>query len=419
MRRLCIGDKGAHFGRVFAARSGFDAGDDVNAPGAQGGDGLGYVFRIQAAGDHEMALARLRTFEQGIAGREPVEGLAGASDCRGGARVHHHRVHVGILHDGLGLSCGFSAEVNHAQDLKCRAEALAKSCRQIRRGVEVELNAGESRGADRGLDLFKRRIDEDANLFQRCRQMGHDSGNLRWRYATRAGREDKADSVCTGFGGEHRILQRGVAADFDPEAHRLAATPANNSASAAPGSGWRIRLSPIRNASNPALRSRAISAGVKIPLSVTRTTLAGICSTRASEVSRLTSKVRRSRLFTPMASAPVSPSAASPVSSTRLSSSVVCTSTSTSSENPQATSARCFSSALVSAGARSTMASARWARASTIWYSSTMKSLRRQGRGAAAEANSRLRKLPRSEEHTSELQSLRHLVCRLLLEKKK
>src|SRR5258705_4903406 len=30
-----------------------------------------------------------------------------------------------------------------------------------------------------------------------------------------------------------------------------------------------------------------------------------------------------------------------------------------------------------------------------------------------------LSQLPRSEEHTSELQSLRHLVCRLLLEKKK
>src|SRR5437899_3709251 len=29
------------------------------------------------------------------------------------------------------------------------------------------------------------------------------------------------------------------------------------------------------------------------------------------------------------------------------------------------------------------------------------------------------RSFPRSEEHTSELQSLRHLVCRLLLEKKK
>src|SRR5947199_2799496 len=32
---------------------------------------------------------------------------------------------------------------------------------------------------------------------------------------------------------------------------------------------------------------------------------------------------------------------------------------------------------------------------------------------------SRLAVPPRSEEHTSELQSLRHLVCRLLLEKKK
>src|SRR5258705_11248798 len=31
----------------------------------------------------------------------------------------------------------------------------------------------------------------------------------------------------------------------------------------------------------------------------------------------------------------------------------------------------------------------------------------------------RLARLHRSEEHTSELQSLRHLVCRLLLEKKK
>src|SRR2546422_6184439 len=31
----------------------------------------------------------------------------------------------------------------------------------------------------------------------------------------------------------------------------------------------------------------------------------------------------------------------------------------------------------------------------------------------------RLRRVPRSEEHTSELQSRLHLVCRLLLEKKK
>ena len=40
--------------------------------------------------------------------------------------------------------------------------------------------------------------------------------------------------------------------------HRVAAAPAHSSASAAPGSGWRIRLSPIRKASNPAARRRAM-----------------------------------------------------------------------------------------------------------------------------------------------------------------
>src|SRR5258705_4911410 len=40
---------------------------------------------------------------------------------------------------------------------------------------------------------------------------------------------------------------------------------------------------------------------------------------------------------------------------------------------------------------------------------------RRRGQARGGEAA----RAPRSEEHTSELQSLRHLVCRLLLEKKK
>src|SRR5437899_9978591 len=42
---------------------------------------------------------------------------------------------------------------------------------------------------------------------------------------------------------------------------------------------------------------------------------------------------------------------------------------------------------------------------------------RRAGMATSADACSHLQ--DRSEEHTSELQSLRHLVCRLLLEKKK
>src|SRR5947199_6441579 len=71
-------------------------------------------------------------------------------------------------------------------------------------------------------------------------------------------------------------------------------------------------------------------------------------------------------------------------------------------------------------------------------YTTLFRSRSSPARAAASDAASRLRSatrdsrstrpvvrsnrrtfLPRSEEHTSELQSLRHLVCRLLLEKKK
>src|SRR5438045_5598065 len=42
-----------------------------------------------------------------------------------------------------------------------------------------------------------------------------------------------------------------------------------------------------------------------------------------------------------------------------------------------------------------------------------------RARGPTRQGTQGVRESPRSEEHTSELQSLRHLVCRLLLEKKK
>src|SRR5436305_15116827 len=47
------------------------------------------------------------------------------------------------------------------------------------------------------------------------------------------------------------------------------------------------------------------------------------------------------------------------------------------------------------------------------------RSRRRRGRGAACAVQPSGAADPRSEEHTSELQSRPHLVCRLLLEKKK
>src|SRR2546422_3686126 len=68
----------------------------------------------------------------------------------------------------------------------------------------------------------------------------------------------------------------------------------------------------------------------------------------------------------------------------------------------------------------STPAAGRW-----VWSSrwpgtgpATAPALRRHDR-LRPERRARRAELPRSEEHTSELQSRLHLVCRLLLEKKK
>src|SRR5437899_7174220 len=60
----------------------------------------------------------------------------------------------------------------------------------------------------------------------------------------------------------------------------------------------------------------------------------------------------------------------------------------------------------------------------TLFRSRAMHALRRNGQIAHPLPDLRWRRTRaadgnRSEEHTSELQSLRHLVCRLLLEKKK
>src|SRR5947208_13390556 len=61
--------------------------------------------------------------------------------------------------------------------------------------------------------------------------------------------------------------------------------------------------------------------------------------------------------------------------------------------------------------------STRWAaRSRKAWRSAASSTVPRSGRRSSAKTSSAA---ARSEEHTSELQSPDHLVCRLLLEKKK
>src|SRR5689334_23535141 len=70
-------------------------------------------------------------------------------------------------------------------------------------------------------------------------------------------------------------------------------------------------------------------------------------------------------------------------------------------------------------GSRATPPRSARGRATTASQRSEPKPRRNSSGSSAVESNKNQKKTPRSEEHTSELQSQFHLVCRLLLEKKK
>src|SRR5205814_9549396 len=61
---------------------------------------------------------------------------------------------------------------------------------------------------------------------------------------------------------------------------------------------------------------------------------------------------------------------------------------------------------------------ATWPASSAGWAPSPASRPATAARNSRSSSPARMAAPPRSEEHTSELQSLRHLVCRLLLEKK-
>src|SRR5580658_506350 len=164
------------------------------------------------------------------------------------------------------------------------------------------------------------------------------------------------------------------------------ACPRSNCLSASPGLGRFIKDSPMRKASKPASRRRCMSSRVWMPLSATRTAESGSCAASSQARSSETSKVRRSRLFTPTHS--------HSSGRARWSSAASCTSQRTSRSQRRASSRSVRSSASVSAATISRMASAPLARASMTWKGSTMKSLRRQGIVVAADALRRFSREP-------------------------
>src|SRR5579871_6154793 len=118
----------------------------------------------------------------------------------------------------------------------------------------MNLDARQITASDGLGDLIEGCTHEYPDLLDLCRELRRNLGNLFGSDPPRTWRKNEAQRIGTRIDGDSRIFKRGVSANFDPEAHCTTAAPASSCLSAAPGSDWRIRLSPMRNASNPTAR---------------------------------------------------------------------------------------------------------------------------------------------------------------------
>src|SRR5207244_2614733 len=164
--------------------------------------------------------------------------------------------------------------------------------------VAVELHRREADLRRDALDQITRRIDEHADE----RRPGHGfrdrPGACHVDVARAAGPEIEAEKVRARADRGARVLGRADAADLHLHGH------ASHSARAAPGSGRSMNASPTRTACAPARRMRPTSAGVRMPLSATRSTPRGTRPASRSVVSSATVNVDRSRLLIPTSVAP-------------------------------------------------------------------------------------------------------------------
>src|SRR5690606_17780633 len=177
-----------------------------------------------------------------------------------------------------------------------------------RRLRPVELDDVEPETHGRVEDAVAPGIDADADPGRAARR-GEDRGRLGDRTAPAEARaQDDADVVRARVGREGGVLRAAEPADLDGR-HTIRVTRSRrgrptSAAAAAPGSGARMRCSPTRIASTPTPPRRSTASGVRIPLSPIRTRSAGTRPARSRETERSVWNVARSRLFTPISSAP-------------------------------------------------------------------------------------------------------------------
>src|SRR5487761_1722153 len=177
------------------------------------------------------------------------------------------------------------------------------------RFFSVQLQDTEIRRARDPQSFSHRSIHENAHRGHTLRHVTDDFLGARKRNSPRAVRvEIKSQGIRASAYRELRVLPAGDPAKFYARhfgtpvfmLETAAAEVPSNSRNPSDGSDMVIRCSPIRKASNPAARSRVKSSCVRIPDSLTAIHSSGISLTSSSDVSRRTSNVFKSRLFTPI-----------------------------------------------------------------------------------------------------------------------
>src|SRR5260370_22662387 len=173
----------------------------------------------------------------------------------------------------------------------------------LRRQAGDELLVGVTLGAAQTVvDVGKNEPRRPNEPRQRVRQrdaIGAAGNGNNARAAREALGAEKASDVCDKVHGAPSVFPAcGLAAIYYPP-------PTRKRRSASTGSAARINVSPTRTAFTPAVCSRTRSSQVRMPLSLTRQQSAGTPPANSNVCSSRVTKVRRSRLLTPISRAPL------------------------------------------------------------------------------------------------------------------
>jgi hypothetical protein len=129
---------------------------------------------------------------------------------------------------------------------EARAEVVAQFFGERKIELTVKLSTVQSRREESRGNLIEILGGKDADPGEIGRKVGQDGRDLSRGHAARAGGEDKADGIGAGIGGEQRVFEGRVAANFDPHGSQACSatvsgaglrTSWRSALRAAPGSG--------------------------------------------------------------------------------------------------------------------------------------------------------------------------------------